>query len=64
MAAATSHDGAASSNSLEKEEIHRNTLGSHERRVWCVAPFPDNERVVSASDDDTVVVWKFRTKEK
>lgn len=63
MAAATSH-GNPSSSSPEKEQIHRNTLGSHERRAWCVAPFPDNERVVSASDDDTVVVWKFRTKEK
>lgn len=63
MATATSH-GDPSSNSPGKEQIHRNTLGSHERRAWCVAPFPDNERVVSASDDDTVVVWKFRTKEK
>lgn len=63
MLAAASHDGA-SSNSPGKEHIHRNTIGSHERRAWCVAPFPDNERVVSASDDDTVVVWKFRTKEK
>ncbi|KAG1821634.1 WD40-repeat-containing domain protein [Suillus subaureus] len=63
MAAATSH-GNPSSSSPEKGQIHRNTLGSHERRAWCVAPFPDNERVVSASDDDTVVVWKFRTKEK
>ncbi|KAG1841661.1 WD40-repeat-containing domain protein [Suillus subalutaceus] len=63
MAAATSH-GDPSSNSSGKEQIHRNTLGSHERRAWCVAPFPDNERVVSASDDNTVVVWNFRTKEK
>lgn len=63
MAAATSHDDP-SSNSPGKEQIHRDTLGSHKRRAWCVAPFPDNERVVSASDDDTVVVWKFRTKER
>lgn len=63
MAAATSRRDAPS-NSTEKEHIRRNTLGSHERRAWCVAPFPDSERVVSASDDDTVVVWKFRTKEK
>ncbi|KAG1887049.1 WD40-repeat-containing domain protein [Suillus subluteus] len=63
MAAATSH-GDPSSNSPGKEQIHRNTVGSHERRAWCVAPFPDNERVVSASDDNTVVVWNFRTKEK
>ncbi|KAG0696517.1 WD40-repeat-containing domain protein [Suillus ampliporus] len=59
MSTATSHDNAS-----PKPPSHRNTLDGHPLRAWCVAAFPDNERVVSASDDDTVVVWKFRTKEK
>ncbi|KAG2367920.1 WD40-repeat-containing domain protein, partial [Suillus spraguei] len=42
----------------------RNYIGSHELQVWCIAPFPDNKWVVSASNDNTVVVWKYRTKEK
>ncbi|KAG2154040.1 WD40-repeat-containing domain protein [Suillus clintonianus] len=60
MSAATSRDNA----SPDPPKIKRNTVGSHELRAWCVAPFPDNEHVVSASDDDTVVVWNFRTQQK
>jgi hypothetical protein len=38
------------------------TLNGHVQRVWCVAPFPDNERIVSVSDDGSVIVWNLRTK--
>ncbi|OAX37428.1 WD40 repeat-like protein [Rhizopogon vinicolor AM-OR11-026] len=42
----------------------RNTLDGHSLRVWSISTFPDNERVVTASDDGDVIVWKFRTQEK
>ncbi|KAG1730113.1 WD40-repeat-containing domain protein [Suillus paluster] len=60
MSAATSHDKTSS----KPPQTDRDTLGGHALRAWCVAAFPDSERVVSVSDDDTVVVWKFRTKEQ
>ncbi|OJA08614.1 hypothetical protein AZE42_04828 [Rhizopogon vesiculosus] len=44
--------------------LRRNTLGNHSARVWCVSPFPDNERVVSASHDGAVIVWNLRTMEE
>ncbi|OAX32175.1 WD40 repeat-like protein [Rhizopogon vinicolor AM-OR11-026] len=63
MSSATSHDSASPSSPSMKHAIHRNTLDGHSKRVWCVAPL-DDERVVSASDDDSVIVWKFRTKKQ
>lgn len=42
--------------------LRRNTLDGHTNKVWCIVPFPDNERMVSASNDGSVIVWKFRTK--
>ncbi|OJA21374.1 hypothetical protein AZE42_07301 [Rhizopogon vesiculosus] len=63
MSSATSHDSASPSSPSIKHAIHRNTLDGHSKRVWCVAPL-DDERVVSASDDDSVIVWKFKTKKQ
>jgi WD40 repeat protein len=63
MSAATSRDNA-SPNLPPIVRLHRNTFNGHVKRVWCVAPFPDNKRIVSASDDDSVIIWKLGTKEQ
>src|ERR1700710_378312 len=63
MYAVTSHDNA-SPNSPPITRLCRNAFNGHSWRVWCVATFPDNERIVSASDDGFVIVWNLRTKEE
>jgi WD40 repeat protein len=64
MSATTSRDDFAFLNLTQTLRLHGQALNGHARRVWCVAPFPDNERIVSASDDGSVIVWNLRTKEK
>ena len=60
MSAVIPHDA----NLQPTMHLQRGTPDGRTKRVWCIAPFPDNKRVVSASDDDFVVVWKFRTNEE
>lgn len=63
MSTDTSYDETSHCSPSMEHQIDRDTLDGHSKRVWCVAPL-DNERVVSASDDDSVIVWKFRAKEE
>jgi WD40 repeat protein len=63
MSATASRVDFASPNSPPILFLHE-VLNGHSRRVWCVAPFPDDERILSASDDDSVIIWNLRTKEQ
>jgi len=63
MSAATHYDNASLRSPSTEHPIHRNTLDGHSKRVWCVAPL-GNEHVVSVSDDDFIIVWKFRPKKQ
>ena len=63
MSAATPYNNASLGSQPTEHPLHRNSLDGHSKRVRCVAPL-GNERVASVSDDNSVIVWKFRTKEQ
>jgi len=63
MSASTHYDNASLGSPSTEHPIHRNTLHGHSKRVRCVAPL-GNECEVSVSDDNSVIVWNFRTSEQ
>jgi WD40 repeat protein len=64
MSTETSHGNISQNSPVVR--LRRNTLNAGVRagRVCCVAPFPGTERVVSASDNGSVIVWKLGTNEQ